>query len=421
MASLALGDEIEVSRVRGGHHRRDRLGARVRDGARRQPLVLVGAVAVVGIVVDGRRDFSGVPRARRELGRDEAPVASGGIALQEARVKLRIAQAVQEDAGDERPLVVDRRFFFDHRRQRHDLARPELERRHREIEEPRRVALLERDPALVELRLHAAHDIGGIAVGREIVGRRKEKALGAVAIDEELLQERGAGRRVEERAQRADLFFLEALGHVEARPPFREGDLHAPGARPSLEPRHDFARRRVVAQEVHAVDERARAPRERHIDREEAGARDDARRAELVRERRRRLVLVDRDLDRVPVAGSVARRIDEEPQRTRDEEPREAERDPAPEMTPTSARHARRRTRRYARRRARRGAPERLPEIGLALATPALLAAGLRAPHGHESSPSPAPAPAPARRASSHACKMAQADASSMRALAFLP
>src|SRR5438552_2994025 len=81
--------------------------------------------------------------------------------------------------------------------------------------------------------------VARIAGGREVVRGREEEALRRGAVDSELVEERAVGGRVEERAERAHLLLLKAAGHVEARPAFREGHLHAPRADAALEAREE--------------------------------------------------------------------------------------------------------------------------------------------------------------------------------------
>src|ERR1019366_1281806 len=107
MAALAARDEEEVPRRRGRHRRLERPRARVGDRPRGEPLVRVRRVWVVRVVLDGGRGLARELGARRGLlGGHDAPIRGRRIALEAAGGKRRIAKAVQEDAGDDRALVV---------------------------------------------------------------------------------------------------------------------------------------------------------------------------------------------------------------------------------------------------------------------------------------------------------------------------
>ena len=183
-----------------------------------------------------------------------------------------IAQAVEEDARDEGPLVVDRGLLLDDRRPGVTMSRTlkpvEVMTSLSAAECPRESRSQRRSNSRFMRRTTSC----GVAVEGQIVGRREEEALGAVAVDAQLLQERGVGRRVEEVAQRADLPVLQALGHVEARPALGERDADAapPGA--ALEPRDELPRGRVVGEQVLAGDDGPRAPGDAQPEREQARA-----------------------------------------------------------------------------------------------------------------------------------------------------
>ena len=115
-------------------------------------------------------------------GRDDAPVGRGRVALEVLRPEGRIAQPVEKDARDDGTLVVGDGFFLDHRRERHDVADAEPRGGH-DVVQARPARPREDVPAAVELALHAPHDVARVAVEGQIVGGRKEEALGAVAVD----------------------------------------------------------------------------------------------------------------------------------------------------------------------------------------------------------------------------------------------
>ena len=322
-APVALRHEVEVARARRGHDGLDRFRAGVRDGAGRQPLVLVGVVGIRGVRDHVVRDLAGVARAGGRLLRgDEAAVARRRIALQDLGRERGIAQPVEKDARDDGPILVHACLLLDHRRQRDDLSRAPAERA-REIEQAGLVSVLERRVPPVELGLQPAHDVRGIAIHRELVGRREEEALGAGSFHVEVREQGGVGRPVEEGAQRADVQGLEAARDVEARPALGDRDLRATRGGAPLEKVHELLRREIVGDEVRAPDDARRPARRPQIEREEARAVRETGGLEARREGLRGLVPRYDQLDVAPRSRAPrAREVDEEDGAAEDDEER---------------------------------------------------------------------------------------------------
>ncbi len=169
-------------------------------------------------------------------------------------------------------------------------------------------------PPAIELALHSSDDVARVAVEGQVVRRGKEKPLGAVAFDAEVMEQRRVGGRVEEVPEGDHLLVLEAPGRVEAIPPLGERDAYGARGRPSLEAGHELARARVVRQEMAPGDHRARPAGGPHPEREEARARDHARSGEGRREAAGARIRHDDELDGSTVSRPSRRRVeDEEP------------------------------------------------------------------------------------------------------------
>ena len=186
-----------------------------------------------------------------------------------------------------------------------------------EVEHPRLVARLERRVALVELRLHAPHDVGGVAVGGQIVGGREEEPLGALPGQVQLVEERGAACGVEPAAHRADVHRLEPPRDVEDGPALGDGDPDVAGGRGALEPRHDLLRRQVVGEQVDAGHDASCPARPPQVQAEEAGRVGEPRRREPRHEHVGRLPSRHVELHVAPGSGAVRgrERQQDEPRR----------------------------------------------------------------------------------------------------------